>query len=79
MTVRREIAEPSCETARGDQGTGSAVFGSACPAPRTGTVARKKGASPQQYVDGPRGEAAGEGCHSSGSAIAAEPFMNNAG
>jgi hypothetical protein len=38
--------------ARGAQGTGSAVFGSACPA------ARQTGTSPQQYVEGPSGEPA---------------------
>ena len=45
--------------ARGGQGTGSAVFGGACPvALRTGTGAKKKGASPQQYVDQLSGEPA---------------------
>ena len=46
--------------ARGAQGTGSAVCGRACPAaPQTGTGAKKKGASPQPYGEGPRGEPAG--------------------
>ena len=46
--------------ARGGQGTGSAVFGGACPAaPQTGTGAKEKGASPQQYVEDPRGEPVG--------------------
>ena len=45
--------------ARGAQGTGSDICGGACPASRTGTVAKKKGASPQQYGEGPRGEPAG--------------------
>ena len=45
--------------ARGGQGTGSAVCGGACPVPRTGTGARKKGASPQQYGEGSRSEPAG--------------------
>ena len=45
--------------ARGAQGTGSAVCGGACPAvPRTGTDAKKKGASPQPYVEGASGEPA---------------------
>ena len=37
---------------RGAQGTGSAVFGGACPAalPQTGTGAKKKGAIPQQAM-----------------------------
>ena len=45
--------------AGGKPGTGSAFCGGACPAPRTGTGARKKGASPQPYGEGPRGEPAG--------------------
>src|SRR5712692_560099 len=46
--------------ARGARGTGSAVCGSACPTSlQTGTGAKKKGASPQQYGAGPRGEPAG--------------------
>ena len=45
--------------ARGGQGTGSDIFGGACPAPpQTGTGAKKKGASPQQYVDRLSGEPA---------------------
>ena len=32
------------------EGTGSAVCGGACPHPEMGTGARKKGASPPQYV-----------------------------
>jgi hypothetical protein len=44
--------------ARGGQGTGSVVCGGARPALRTGTVARKKGASPQQDVDRLNGEPA---------------------
>jgi hypothetical protein len=44
--------------AHGAQGTGSDVFGGACPAPKTGTGSRKKGACPQQYVEGPRGKSA---------------------
>ena len=52
------------------QGTGSAVCGGACPvAPQTGTGAKKKGASPQQYVEGLNGETAR---HSRVSALAAE-------
>ena len=54
-----EGEEGGSRTAGGGQGTGSAVCGGACPAPRTGTGARKKGASPQPYGEGPRGEPAG--------------------
>ena len=62
MTVRREIAEPRRETGARSLGTGSAVCGGACPAaPQTGTGAKKKGASPQQYVEGPRDEPPAEG------------------
>jgi len=60
MTVRREIAEPRRETGARSLGTGSAVCGGACPAaPQMGTGAKKKGASPQQYGEGPRDEPAG--------------------
>jgi hypothetical protein len=46
-------------SARWAQGTGSDVCGGACPAPQTGTGAKKKGASPQQYVESPKGKPAG--------------------
>ena len=60
MTVRCEIAESRRETGARSQGTGSDVCGGACPAaPQMGTGAKKKGASPQQYGEGPRGEPAG--------------------
>ena len=55
--------------ALGGQGTGSAAYGGACPAPQTGTGTKKKGASPQQYVEGLNGETAR---HSRVSALAAE-------
>ena len=46
--------------ARGVEGTGSTVCGGACPAVhQTGTGATKNGATPQQYVEGPRGEPVG--------------------
>ena len=63
------------------QGTGSAVCGGACPAiAQTGTVARKKGDSPQQYVDRLSGEPARrQACRSGVSAVAVEIFVNNAG
>ena len=51
MKVLCESVRPRSETGIGGQGTGSAAFGGACPAaPQTGTGAKKKGASPQQYV-----------------------------
>jgi hypothetical protein len=77
MTVRREIAQSRARPARGGQRTGSVVFGNASPvAPQTGTGAKKKGASPQQYVEGASG---GQARRSSESAIAAEVLMNNLG
>jgi hypothetical protein len=51
MTVRGERVQARNETGTRRQGTGSAVCGSACPAPQTGTGAKKKGACPQQYVE----------------------------
>ena len=46
--------------AHGAQGTGSAVYDGACPAVhQTRTGAKMKDASPQQYVEGPRGEPVG--------------------
>ena len=69
MKVRRESVQTRSETGTRRQGTGSAVCGSACPAPQTGTGAKKKGASPQQYVEGLNGETAR---HSRVSALAAE-------
>jgi hypothetical protein len=66
--------------ARGGQGTGSVVCGGASSALRTGTDAREKGASPQQYVDRPSSEPARrQACHSGVSMVAVEAFVNNAG
>ena len=67
--------------ARGAYGTGSAVCGGACHlALRTGTDAKKKGASPQQYVDRPSGEPARrQACRSDVSAVVVEAFVNYAG
>jgi hypothetical protein len=66
--------------AHGAQGTGSAVRGSACPAPRTRTGTRQTGAPAQQYTEGPRGEARWpKARRSSEPAIVAEALMNNAG
>jgi hypothetical protein len=80
MTVRREIAKPHRETGRGGQGTGSIVFGSACPTTRTGIGARKQGASSPTIPGGSEGRARRpKARHSSGSAIAEEAFMNNGG
>jgi hypothetical protein len=59
---REFVTKPPRRHARracGAEGTGSAVCGGACPAaPQTGTGAKKKGASPQQYVDRLSGEPA---------------------
>ena len=67
--------------ARGGQGTRSDVCGGACPtAPQTGTGAKKKGASPQQYVEVASGEPARrQACRSDVSAVVVEVFVNNAG
>ena len=47
---------------------------------RTGTGAKKKGASPQRYVDRLRGEPARrQACRSGVSAVAVEAFVNDAG
>jgi hypothetical protein len=60
MTVRREIVEPRRETSARRAGDWLRRLRSACPvAPLTGTGAGKKGASPQQYVEDPRGEPTG--------------------
>ena len=48
----------------------------AVPALQTWTGVKKKGAGPQQYVEGLNGETA---CRSHVSALAAEAFMSNAG
>jgi hypothetical protein len=70
MKVRRESVQMRRETGTRRQGTSSAVYGGACPAaPQPGTGAKKKGASPQQYVEGLNGEIAR---HSRVSALAAE-------
>ena len=63
--------------ARGGQGTGSVVCGGACPALRTGTVARKKGASPQQDVNRPSCEPARLGAvkHAAKCVAAANPRL----
>ena len=58
MKVRCERVQTRSETGTRSHGTGSVVFGSACPAPQTGTGAKKKGASPQQYVEGLNSETA---------------------
>jgi hypothetical protein len=47
-----------CETGTRRPGTGSTVCGSACPVTQTGTDTKKKGVSPQQYVEGVSGEPA---------------------
>ena len=61
----RFVAKSQSRVARpmsGGQGTGSDIRGGACPAvPQTGTGARKKGASPQQYVEGLNDEPVGLG------------------
>ena len=63
MTVRREIAEPRCETSARRPGDWlrwlRRLRRCLSRAPQTGTGAKKKGASPQQYDEGPRGEPAG--------------------
>jgi hypothetical protein len=60
MTVRREIAEPRRETgAWSPEGLAPLSVAVAVPLPGRGQGARKKGASPQQYGEGPRGEPAG--------------------
>jgi hypothetical protein len=58
MKVRRESVQTRSETGTRRPGTGSAVCGSACPAPEEGTGTKKKGTSPQQYVEGLNGETA---------------------
>ncbi|MEO6306350.1 MAG: hypothetical protein ABIP43_00490 [Nitrospiraceae bacterium] len=69
MKIRRERVQTRSETGTRRPGTGSAVYGSACPAPRTGTGTKKKGASPQLYVEELNGETAR---HNRVSALAAE-------
>ena len=47
---------------------------------RTGTGAKKNGASPQQYVDRPSGEPTRrQACRSGVSVVAVEAFVNYAG
>jgi len=55
------VAKTLSRTARPARGawTGSVVCGGACPALMPGTGARKKGASPQLYGEGPRDEPSG--------------------
>jgi hypothetical protein len=76
MTVRRNSVQTRSETGTRRPGTGSAVCGSACPAPQAGTGTKRKGASLQQYVEGLNGETAR---HSHVSSLATETFMNSAG
>ena len=62
---------------------GLAPPSAAVPAPlllRRGQAPKKKGASPQQYGEGPSGEPARrQACRSHESAIAAEALVNHAG
>jgi hypothetical protein len=58
MKVHRESVQTRSATGTRRPGTGSAVCGSACPALQTGTDTKKKGVSPQQYVEGLNGETA---------------------
>jgi hypothetical protein len=69
MKIRRERVQTRSEPDTRRPGTGSAVYDSACPAPQTGTGAKKKGASPQQYVEELNGETA---CCSRAFALPAE-------
>ncbi len=55
MKVRRESVQTRSETDTRRPGTGSAICGGACLAP-PGTGTKKKGASPQQYVEELNGE-----------------------
>ena len=69
MKVRRESVETRSEAGTQRPGTGTAADGRASLAPEPGTGIKKKGASPQQYVEGLNGETAR---HSRVSALAAE-------
>ena len=59
MTVRSEIAEARRETSARSPGDWLCRLGGVCPALQIGTGAKMKGASPQEYGDGPRDEPAG--------------------
>jgi hypothetical protein len=60
MTVRREIAEPRRETGARRPGDWLRRLRRCLSRSQTGTGAKKKGANPQQYAEGPRGEPAGQ-------------------
>jgi hypothetical protein len=81
MRVRDETAETASETGArrlGDWLRRLRRCLSRCF--RTGTGAKKKGASPQQHVDRPSGEPARrQACRSAVSAVVVEAFVNNAG
>ena len=59
MTVRREIAEARRETSARSPGDWPCRLRRCCPALQIETGAKMKGASPQQYGEGPRDEPAG--------------------
>jgi len=59
MTVRRDIVEPRRETGARSPRDWLRCLQRCLSRHQAGTGAKEKGASPQQYVEGPRGEPAG--------------------